>query len=272
MRGASLLSACALLAGCSSTTLAEPRLLVSPYLAIYQMRGETGMQSQPVPNGPIQDNPPQSMRNFGQDRHDDNPGLRLDLGDDFAGARFDFLKLDMYSSRKGVLGADWGALQMNDLVRMEIQMDEFRLGYLENVYDTQTEWRGSPLTLRFAAGGMFSRRSVVMRGQTEDGMRRQDARPEGVNFYPAARARAQWRDFSLDLDYAISPDLSLSGDFTDTLQDMEFRLSYAVPLRDMTFFAGFRYSQIQAEGNQGTFRYDADLTLDGYQLGLQIVF
>ena len=31
-------------------------------------------------------------------------------------------------------------------------------------------------------------------------------------------------------------------------------------------------SQIQAEGNQGTFRYDADLTLDGYQLALQIVF
>lgn len=171
-----------------------------------------------------------------------------------------------------MLGADWGALQMNDLVRMEIQMDEFRLGYLENIYDTKTEWRGSPLTFRVAAGGVISHRTMAMRGRTDDGMRRQDAHPEGENFYPAARARATWRDFSFDVDYAISPGLSLSGDFTDTLQDMEFRLSYAVPLRDMTFFAGFRYSQMPAEGNSGPFQYDADLTVDGYQLGLQIVF
>ena len=272
MRGALPLLACAILGSCSTTTFAEPRVLVSPYLAVYQLRGETSMQSQPVVPGPIQDNPPQSLKDFGQEHHDEDLGIKIDVGDGFAGVRLDYYKLDMFSSRKGIIDGDWGNLQATDLVRMKFEMDEFRLGYLENVYSKETEWRGAPLTLRVAAGGVLSHRSMVMRGRTDDGLRTQNAYPEGDNFYPAARVRAQWRDFTVDAEYAISPGLALGGDFTDTLQDMEFRLSYAVPLRDVTFFAGYRYSTLPVEGNSGSFHYDADLILDGYQFGVQVAF
>jgi hypothetical protein len=253
---------------CSSLTMAEPQLHVSPYLAVYQLRGDIAMQSQPTPGGPLQDNAPQSLRTFGQDHYREDVGVRVDLGDGFGGARFDYYRLDMGTSRSGALTADYGQLLAGDVVSMTADGDELRIGYLEPLFDLETEYREQPLKFRFAAGGVLAYRDFNLRAKTVDGARSQRTDIDGNVFYPAVRARVQWRDFSLDVDYALSPDLVLSGDYEGVLQDFEVRLAYTMPLRDVTLFGGFRYSELPAESTADGFAYDADLRLDGFQFGL----
>jgi hypothetical protein len=77
-------------------------------------------------------------------------------------------------------------------------------------------------------------------------------------------------DLAVDVEYAISPGLAIRGDFGDLGQDLELRASYAIPSRDVTFFAGYRYSSLDASGGQDGVGYDADLKIDGFQLGLTV--
>lgn len=272
MRLLAALSVACLLGACSSTTFAEPRILVSPYMAVYQLRGDIGMQSQPLPGGPLQDNAPQSMRTFGQDHYREDVGVRADIGDGFAGVRFDYYRLDMNTSQTGVLDADWGRLLSGDEVRMRATMDELRVGYLESLLTSRTTWRDHPLTLRLAAGGVFAYRSMDLHASTADSSRTQNAEIEGDVIYAAARFRAGWRDWAFDADYAISPELVLNGDFEGVLHDLELRGSYTMPLHDVTFFAGWRFSTMEASGSADGFAYDADLTIDGFQFGLAVTF
>lgn len=262
----------ALLAGCSSTTFAEPRVLVSPYLAVYQLRGDVALQAFAAgPAFPV-DRTPQSMRTFGQDHHREDIGVRADIGDGFAGVRFDYYKLEMGTSRVGTLTDDWGALLAGDQVRMQAEMDELRIGYLESLGTLRTTWREQPLTVRFAGGGVFSHRDLALRARTDDGSRSQNVAIDGDSLFVAARCRAAWRDWTLDAEYAASPDLVLGGDFKGYQQDLELRLAYTMALHDVTFFGGYRLSTFEADGHAGRLAYDADLTIDGFQLGISLTF
>jgi len=261
-----------LLSSCTATLLFEPQLLVSPYLAEYQLRGKVAVQSDPGGGNPPQDNPAQQLRTFGQDHHRDDVGVRVDLGDGFAGLRADYYRLDMGTSHTGVLDGNWGVLQTTDIVRMRAEMDELRLGYLEPLWATTVDWREQPLKFEVAAGGVLAHRSMHLRAQTDDGLRRQTLQIDGDVVYVAARARVGWHDVALDFDYAISPHVALGGDFGDVMQDIELRASYTLPMRDLTFFAGYRYSDLVADGHVGTLAYDADLRLDGFQFGLTVSF
>lgn len=270
MRAHAALAAC-LLAGCSSTTFAEPQLLVSPYLAVYQLRGAMSMQSQPTPADPIQDNPKQTMRTFGQDHHREDVGVRADFGDGFAGVRVDYYRLHMGTSYKNVIDSDWGRLLAGDLVRMDANMDDVRISYLENVVATTATYREQPLKLQFAAGGQLAHRLMSLQARTDDGMRTQNAQIDGDMLFAAMRGRMSWRELSLDVDYAVSPGLALGGDFEGLQQDFEILARYSLP-RDVTFFAGWRYSEMPAKGDANGFRYDADLKVDGYQFGFSVLF
>lgn len=272
MRRTPALIATGLLSGCTST-FNEPAVSVSPYYAVYQLRGKTSMQSAPTtPGGPLQDNPAQRLQVFGQDRHRDDVGVRADVGDGFAGVRADYYRLDMGTTRTGVLGADWGNLLTNDLAQIKAQMDEIRVGWVEPLLDVHRDWREHPLRLRIAAGGVYAYRSMELRGRTGDGARLQNASITGDAVYGALRARAEWRDFAVDLEYAVSPNLVLTGDYDGVLQDIEARASYRLPQRDMRFFAGFRYSKLPSNGRADGFHYDADLIIDGFQLGFTLNF
>ena len=258
------------LTACSSTTI-EPRILVSPYLAMYQVRGDVSMQSEPTP-GVLQDNPAQRMEDFGQGHYREDIGVRTDIGDGFGGARIEYYKLDQGTAASGVLTSDWGRLLAGDVVSMDVEMDELRIGYLEPFAKLETNWRDHPLTLRLAAGGVLAYRDIDLRARSVDGLRTQNAEIEGDVFYPAVRVRVSWRDASIDVDYAVSPDLVLDGDFEGVLQDVEARLSYSLPMRDVTFFGGYRYSTLPGEGKANGFAYDADLIVDGFQLGVTVTF
>ena len=116
---------------CMTPALSEPTIRVSPYLALYQLRGDSSVQSNGPSPGQIVDNAPQPMRTFGQDHYREDVGVRADIGDGFAGFRVDYYRLDMNTSRKGTLDDDWGNLQQNDEVQLYAAMDELRIGWLE---------------------------------------------------------------------------------------------------------------------------------------------
>ena len=261
------------LCSCTSLSMAEPQIHVSPYLAIYQLRGKASVQSESAPGQPPQDNPPQTMRTFGQDHHREDVGVRVDIGDGFAGFRVDYYRLDMGTADTGLLGADWGRLQSGDVVRMTADMDELRIGYAEQLLKVETEYREQPLVFRLAAGGVFAQRSLTLRASTDDGARQQRVEIEGDVLYPAVRARLSWRAVALDVEYEVAPDeLVLGGDWDGLQQDVEARLSYRLPQRDVTIFGGYRYTEFPAVGDANGFRYDADLRLDGFQLGVVLTF
>jgi len=261
-----------LLSSCTATLLFEPQVLVSPYLALYQLRGTVGVQSDPGGGSPLQDNAAQPLRTFGQEHHREDVGVRVDVGDGFAGLRVDYYRLDMGTSHTGVLPVNWGALQSGDVVRMKAEMDELRIGYLEPLWTTTVDWREQPLTFEVGAGGVLAHRGMHLRAQTDDGVRRQTLQIDGDLLYAAARARVGWRNMAFDVDYAICPDVALGGDFGGVMQDIELRASYTLPMRDVTFFAGYRYSDLEADGHAGSLGYDADLRIDGFQLGITVSF
>lgn len=270
MRNLAILGAAALAGACTST-FAEPRLLVSPYFTVYRLHGDVAMQSAPTP-GALQDNVAQPTRAFGLNGHENDIGVRVDLGDGFAGLRLDYLRLDQGTTRSNVLDGDWGRLLAGDEVRGSATMDEFRLGWLEPILTARTNYREQPLVVKVAAGGQLAHRDLTYGASTLDGARSQKVGIDGDVAYAAVRVRATWRSFGVEGDYAISPGLVLGGDYEDLQQDLEMRVTYNLPLHDVTFFAGFRYSQLQAEGNVDGFGYDADLSIDGYQFGVTLVF
>ena len=278
MRLLALLLATLILCGCASTALADPVIHVSPYLAIYELRGKSGMQSVtgggPGGTSPIlQNNATQAMRRFGQDRSRDDVGIRADIGDGFGGIRAEYYRLDMNTTRSGTLEEDWGQLRAGDEVNIYAEMDELRVGFIEPLSEVLTEYRDDELRLKFGAGGLFATRQMSLHGKESSNTRTQNLEINGDLIYLALRAQATWRDFSFDVDYAIAPELlALSGDFEDLTHDFEARISYQMPQRDMTIFAGVRYSEFAASGTTDGYGYKSDLTIDGFQLGVSATF
>jgi len=272
MRALALAATTALFAGCNSTLFFEPKVLVSPYATAYQLRGDIRMQSDPSGGAPPVWNDPQSMRTFGQDRTRDDVGARIDIGDGFAGIRLDYFRLDIDTTRAGVLDGDWGNFERGDRVSMGATMDELRIGYLEPVWRGEVLFREQPLDLRLAAGGLLAHRNADLSVRQVDGQTRQRVDLKGNLAYGAVRGRIGWQQIALELDLAMCPDLVLGGDFGGLQHDLEVRLSYAVPRRDMTLFAGYRHSSLEADGRSGRFGYEADLTLEGFQFGMTLSF
>lgn len=275
MRTLVVLLAATLLSGCTSTVLAEPAIHVSPYLAVYQLRGQTKMQSfvDPMNPGAVQNNPYQKMRTFGQDHFREDVGIRADIGDGFGGIRADYYQLDMNTSKSGELDSDWGNLLDTDKVSLYANMDELRIGYVEPFADFRTEYRDEDLRFQFGIGGVFTSRQMTLKARDETFIRSQNFELAGDTFGAAVRARVSWKAFSLDLDYAAAPEsLVLSGDIEGLSQDIEARLSYRLPQRDISFFAGLRYTEFSGKGMAGSFQYDSDMVIDGMQFGINVTF
>lgn len=274
MRTIVVLLSATLLSGCTAT-LAEPAVQVSPYLAIYQLRGKSKMQSfvDPMAPGAVQNNTFQKMGQFGQDRFREDVGIRADIGDGFGGIRADYYQLDMDTSRKGELTNDWGNLLDGDRVSMYANMDELRVGYIEPIAEFTRDYRDEEMRFQFGIGGVFTSRQMTLKALDETFTRFQNFELAGDTIGAAVRARVSWQELALDVDYAAAPEaLVLSGDIEGLSQDIEARLSYQLPQRDISFFVGLRYSEFSGSGIAGSFRYDSDMVIDGMQFGVRVTF
>ena len=268
MRQLLVLLAASAFTGCASTALTEPVVHASPYLALYRLRGDVGLQS-----AGGQDNAAASMDTFGQARRRDDVGIRVDVGDGFCGLRADYYKLDMNTSTSGQLAEDWGALLAGDSVSMFASMDELRLGYVEELVEFQTKWRAEDLRVRLGAGGALAIRDARLRGRELTGTRTQDLGFSHQLAYVAIRARAAWQRLAIDLDYALAPEaLAIGGDVDGVSHDFEARLSYQLPQGDMSFFAGYRRNDVGARGDADGLDFTSDLVIDGFQLGVLVTF
>lgn len=272
MRTPFLLALGSVAGGCTPSLLYEPRIQVSPYLATYRLRGDTSLSTDQGQGLPTVPHAPESLRAFGQQHHEEDVGVRADIGDGFGGLRLDYYRLDMNTSHYGTLDDGWGPFASGDRVRMRAAMDEFRLGWLQPLHEVKGSWRDRPLRLQLAAGGVLAHRTLEFRAQDLAGTATQGLDLGGDLAYVAARARLDWQQVALDLDYALCPDLALGGDFDGMQQDLELRLGYTVPMRDITVFAGWRYSDFEGDGRQGRSDWTADLILDGFQVGATVSF
>ncbi|MEC7583476.1 MAG: hypothetical protein VYE77_04100 [Planctomycetota bacterium] len=265
-----------LLAACGSFPVPiDPLFKVSPYLANYQLRGKMSMQSP----GPV-NNPSQSLRQFGFGSHEDDVGVRASLGDGLTGLNFDYYRLDMDTSRTGVLTDDFGTLGAGDTATMSATMDEWRFGWMHEVYHHSASFRQDPLDMHVGLGAVYAYRNLRMRPRTvisasspaPDPLPSQNIDLVGDAIYPSVRMRTVWRSLRFDFNYAISPDLQLTGDYDGILQDFETRFGYELPYQDIEFFAGWRYSTLKGNGSNNGLGYDADLKLDGFQFGMSVHF
>lgn len=272
MRHTLLLGLSLALAACESFPVpTDPRVHVSPYYAHYRLRGDVAMQSNPG-TGP-EDNAAQSLDALGQGHHADDAGVRADIGDGFSGIRVDYYQLEMGPRGSTTLTDEFGSIPTGATAQAQPKMDEWRLSLTHEVYATKMRWRQDPIDMRFGLGGTWANRrmDVDVRGSDLLGSYAQKLDFGGDVFFGAARFRATLGQVSLDVEYALSPDLQ-TGEWDDVQQDFETRLSYAVPFQDVTVFAGWRYATLDGSGSAGGLGYDADMTIDGYQFGVTVTF
>lgn len=272
MRHLLLLGSSLALAACESFPVpTDPRVHVSPYYAHYRLRGDASMQSNPG-TGPV-DNDPLSLDALGQGHYADDIGVRADVGDGFSGIRVDYYQMEIGPRGSTTLGEGFGAIPAGANAQAQPKMEEWRLSLTQEVYATKMRWRQEAVDMRFGLGGTWANRSMDLdvRGSDTSGGYEQKIDFGGDVFFGAARFRATLGQVSLDVEYALSPDLQ-TGEWDDVAQDFETRLSYAVPFQDVTVFAGWRYATLDGSGSAGGLGYDADMTLDGYQFGVTVTF
>jgi hypothetical protein len=238
--------------------------------ARFRLRGDVAKQTDSGA-GAVNNNP-QSLRNFDLGDYRSDYGAHAEVGDGFAGAMLDYYQLGMNTSGSGTLDDDFGSLPAGSTARMSATMDERRVGWLQPVWREQAEVRGAPLDLRLALGAFYTYRKLAMHMTSTTTAVREDPTLKGDLIYPALRFRAGWGPARLDVDYAISPDLVLRGDFGGLQHDFEAKIAYVVPFQDVTLFAGWRYSTMEGDDVEAGLRTDADLVLDGFQFGVQVSF
>lgn len=262
------------LIGCDTVpTLREPMLQIAPYLSEYRLRGtttmDTGFGSAAVRNTP------QDLGTFGVGSHEDDFGIRGEVGDGFAGLRLDYYRMSAGASRREPLTSGWGQLAQDDLASMSTVMDEFRLGFAPEVLNQKFDFRQlENVQFRLAPAVIVAHRAMSLRANEFTKTRSQNlhATDHGV-LYGGLRARLQYRNIALDVEYAYKPHgFDLGGDFKAPQQDLEVRLSYEFELHGIEAFVGFRRSELHVFGHEDDQEYSGDFVLDGLQLGVRMEF
>ncbi|GAB4138344.1 MAG: hypothetical protein Fur0037_04020 [Planctomycetota bacterium] len=264
------------ISGCSPLpTLAEPRIQIAPYLSEYKLRGKTAMDTFDPAVPSLTRNAQAELTDFGVGDHEDDFGIRGDIGNGFAGLRVDYYRMSASTSRRGTLPDGWGSLEADDLAGMSTTMDEFRVGYAHELVTAEFDAGDlENIGLRLAPGVVLAHRSMSLRAYEETKTRAQalHAADAGV-VYPSLRARLSFRNFALDAEYAISPGgFDFGGDFRGLKQDFETRLSYEFEMHDVEMFVGFRRSEFEINGLEGDQNFSGDFVLDGVQVGIRVGF
>ena len=262
-----------LAASCSSTTFAEPRFQLSPYVAVHRLTGDASAATPGSGGGgAATNNAAQPLSAFGQGDRDQDLCYRFDVGDGFAGVRVDWYRLGIAGDPGSPLDDGYGAYAAGDEASMRAAMDEWRLGYVETFATKRTKLWDRPLALHAGAGGVFASRDLSLTARRSgDGLVERSSF-DGENLYAALRLGARWQGVSLDAEYALCPDVAVAGDVDGWLHDLELRAAWAMPYVDVTLFAGWRLATLEAATTSAGARRTADLQLDGWLLGVSVSF
>ena len=263
--------------GCSWLPgLADPELRIGPRMYLYRHEGEARMQS--VGQTAPENNPAMDVSRFGQLRRDEDYGGVLSLGDGFSGVEAQVQLVEIDDSKTGTLTTNFGAVPAGTEVNSNLEYDEYRLGYLAELYGYELEAdEDDSILLQVGAGGELVHRNgdfeifdpLGVPGQrAEQRIRfRSDVTP-----YLRARGRATWREFSVQADWAFNPDVHFGGEFDGVMNDVEVVVRYLIETQDISLLAGYRWSQLPMSGVEGDLRFDADFWVEGYVLGIDVLF
>ena len=262
------------LTACTSVPgLTDPEVTLSPRYYLYKPKGSARTQS--IDNGRVVENAKQDLETLGMSRRDDDYGGVLAVGNGFEGIEIEYQKVDLDDTTTGVLTSDYGTLPTGMEVSSEFVMDEMRLsyvaGFLDREYDLDDD---NYVRVRVGAGGSLVHREGRFKVfEANSGPASQSFKfSDGGVAYLSLRARADWREFSAQIDWDYSPDLAFGGDFDGNVSDLEVLFRYAFEAQDIDLLAGYRWSELQMTGRASGLRYDAAFDLAGYLLGLEFRF
>lgn len=260
-----------LLAACGLPGLESPQYRLTPEFTLYQLTGNARMQSES--GGVRTDNDPVSARQLGQDQRDaGDVGGTISVGDGFSGLDFSYLHVDVDGgTARGTLEQNFGSLQAGDRVYSRLSGDEFKVSYFGKAYEH--EWK-SGAKVRLAPGFTLAHRDLSLRTTERNKARSQriDLHDQ-VTPYLAVRARANWKLWAVNLDYAIDPGVHLGGSYEDILQDVALSLRYtALPDQDVDLIVGWRRFDLNASDSNDDLRWETKWKLDGFFFAVSIGF
>ena len=126
------------LTGCSAIPgLDEPRVILTPQLALLEIDGEGSQQSfvGPTPTN----NPEVDLQEVGLGERDDEFGAMVHIGDGFSGFDVAGTLFDQKSSATGTLSQNFGNLVAGDVINTTIDGFEVKARYIAGLVDWETE-------------------------------------------------------------------------------------------------------------------------------------
>jgi hypothetical protein len=271
VKGALLALPLLVLQSCSLPGLEKaPAFHFTPEFTLYMITGKASMQSQGA-SGPV-DNAPNTARELGQNQRDAGDwGGTFSVGDGFSGLDFSYLHVDLGSTSRGTLSHDFGALHAGDTVWSEFRGDVFKVDYYGQMFEHK--WSNG-IKAQVGPGIVLAHHELRFKAVEVDDTRQQQIKlQDDVTPYAGIKARGTYRQFGLELEYAIDPGVHFGGDFDGVLQDYGISLRWALAEdQDVTLIVGYRSSDLKAEGSDGSLHYSADLAMDGYFFAVSLGF
>jgi hypothetical protein len=116
-----------------------------------ELDGDASMQS--VGAGGAQNNDPVDLdHGLALGDRDFAVGGALTFGDGFMGPELWYTHYQTYDTQPGSMTADFGALQAGDSVSSKLQLEQLRLQWLAQLFETTPFETQAPVTFRFGAG------------------------------------------------------------------------------------------------------------------------
>jgi hypothetical protein len=272
--------ACLLALLCLSLTACEgfsffpdrSKLAIEPYAAMLKPSGSASMQSVVGP-GPV-DQPSVDLgdglnlvdRQFSY-------GALFNYGDNFAGLELGFSYWEHTNvTTDGSLDYDFGELDQGDDVQTYARWQRYHIGWLFPLLEQDIKLaRRSKLELRLAGGAELHHNELRLRSEAQNAARQQSITAKDDLAIPliSARFEAEYEPFKLRLDLAgITGEF---GDFDGRVLDSSITLHYQVQ-RDVSIYGGLWRYDLPARGDEDGLRYDVDMRLSGYMVGLRWEF
>ena len=248
----------------------SPLFHFTPEFTLYKLTGEAAVQT-PTGTGHA-NNPSVRASDLAQDQRDAGDwGGTLSVGDGFSGLEFSYLHVDFGSTERGTLPSNFGFLQAGDTVWSQLTGDEWRAAYYGQVYER--EWQ-SGVQLQVGPGLQLAHRELRFKAVELSSARQQGiALHDAVTPYLAARARATYKQFGLNVDYGINPNVHFGGDYDDVMHDLEVGLRWSIAEdQDVTLIVGYRRFDLDTKGHEAGARFTTDWTLDGYFFAVSVAF
>ncbi|MBK8974566.1 MAG: hypothetical protein IPM29_01435 [Planctomycetes bacterium] len=271
---AALLLALSLAQGCSWLPgLEDPEVVLSPRMYLYQHEGSARMQS--FDSGGVVNNAAMDVSLFGQQRRDEDYGGVISIGNGFSGVELFYQRAKIDDSKHGVLTSNFGALTAGTEVNSELDYQEYRIGYVAEVFGHEFPVDDDDdVLIQLGVGGAIDHRTgdfIAYDVANPTSYQVIDFKDDGTP-YLWLRGRATWRNVSFQADWSFNPDVDFGGDFEGHRHDLELLGRYTLEAQDVAFLLGYRWSDLPASASEQGLRYDTSFAVEGYVIGLEVLF